>query len=312
MGRVVVVTGPTAAGKSEAALILAERLGAEIVSADSMQVYRGLDIGTAKPTPEDQARVPHHLIDLVDPAESYDVKTYQDQARSAILDIHGRGRLPLIVGGTGLYVRAAVDELDFPPRGEPELRKMLARRADVEGPEALHAELATRDPAAAERIDPHNIRRVIRALEVVQLTGEPFSEQTAHWEEHRSLYDLRLFAITMERRKLYARIDARVDRQIKAGLIDEVKGLLDRGYADYLTSRQAICYKELVAYFQGTTTLEAAVDLIKQRNRNYAKRQLTWLRRDPRVEWVEATDRAAADVADEIERRLDGSVIARG
>lgn len=283
----VVICGPTATGKTETGILVARELGGEVVSADSMMVYRGMDIGTAKPTREERQGVPHHLIDIVDPDAAFSVALYQELAEKRIADIHARGRLPLLVGGTGLYIRAVVDRYRFVAAPDPALRRRLAEEARAAGPDALHARLAAVDPVAAARIHPHNVRRVIRALEVYYRTGEPISRFQDLDGYTAAKYRLWMFGLTMEREQLYRRIEERVDRMIEAGLVEEVRRLLERGYSRGLTSMQALGYKEIAAYLQGEVTLEEAVRLIKRNTRRFAKRQLTWFRRDPRIKWLD-------------------------
>ncbi len=279
--RLIVIAGPTAVGKSDLATRLAEAMAGEIVSADSAQVYRGLDIGTAKPTAAERARVPHHLIDVRDPREPFTVAEYQGLARAAIADIQGRGRLPLLVGGTGLYIRAVLRPFDFagaPP--DPALRAQLA----TEQPLVLYARLRALDPAAAERIDPRNVRRTIRALEVCLTTGRPFS---AGWRQAPDLPpDVAFYALDRPRADLYQRIADRVHDQLRDGLLDEVAGLLAAGVPRAAQSMQALGYKEAAAHLAGEMSLAEMTDLLIRRTRQYAKRQLTWLRREPVRRWL--------------------------
>lgn len=293
--RVIAVVGPTAVGKSAVAEEMAVRIGGELVSADSMQVYRGMDVGTAKP-PRSARRVPHHCLDLADPQDPFSAALYQRAARSAIDRIAGGGAVPMLVGGTGLYVRAALDDWDFPPgaRISPEREAILALGAKL-GPEGLHALLAERDPEAAALIHPHNVRRVVRALEMAA-EGSSYAEQARRFAERRSLYDARFLGLDMDRPALYERIDARVDAMMASGLLDEVGALLRAGYRDALTASQAIGYKELVGVIEGGADPEAAAEAVKQATRRYAKRQLSWFRADPRIRWLDVTglDTAAA------------------
>lgn len=271
------------------------------MSADSMQIYKGMNIGTAKVTQEEMRNIPHYLIDIIDPAEPFSVAEYQRLARQAINDIASRGKIPILVGGTGLYVRAVIDKLEF-PAGETasEIRKKLEKRADREGPDALYKELIEKDPASADIVHPKNVRRIIRALEVIELTGRPFSEFHRTWKNRESIYDLEMFGLTMDRQKLHERINRRVDKMISAGLIDEVRNLVAHGYERFLTSQQAIGYKELIGYLKGEESLDEAVGTIKARTRQYAKRQLTWFRADPRVKWIDVDDKSINEVVDEI------------
>lgn len=283
---VIAVVGPTASGKSAVADLVAEALGSEVVSADAMQVYRGMDIGTAK-TPVSERRVPLLLVDVADPTEPYSAALYQRDSRRAIDRLRAEGRVPVLCGGTGLYVRAALDEMEF-PRGEVDgaVRRRYQDLAGKLGPEGVHALLAERDPESAALIHPHNVRRVVRALEMLD-EGVSYARQSAGFSEPREHYPSLQFALTMDRARLYARIDARVDAMMHAGLLDEVRSLMDAGAADALTSRQAIGYKELIDALEGRCTIGEAVDLIKLRSRRYAKRQLSWFRRDPRITWLD-------------------------
>jgi len=303
--KLIAIVGPTASGKSDVAVELAKRIGGEVVSADSMQIYKGMNIGTAKVTQEEMRGIPHHLIDIVDPTEPFSVAEYQRLARQKIDGIASRGKIPILVGGTGLYIRSVIDKLEF-PSGEvtSDVRRRLEERAEHEGGDVLYGELLQKDPAAADIVHPKNVRRVIRALEVIELTGRPFSEFHREWKSRESVYDLEMFGLTMDREKLRERVNRRVDRMIKAGLLDEVKDLVARGYERFLTSQQAIGYKELIGYLKGETALEEAVDTLKARTRQYAKRQLTWFRADSRVRWIDVADKTAEEIADEITAKL--------
>ncbi len=285
------LVGPTASGKSRLALELAAILGdVELVSVDSMQVYRGLDIGTAKPTPAERAAVPHHLIDVAAPSESWSVARFQAEARAAVRDIEARGRRALLVGGTGLYVQAVVDDLRFP--GEDlELRAELeARTADTGGVAVLYRELEARDPEAAARIDPHNVRRIVRALEVVRLTGRPFSSFGPGLAQFGpTAFPVRLAGVWLPREVIADRIAARVGHMRDAGLLDEVRQLAAGNGAFSRTARQAIGYKELLAHLDGAVTLDEAFDTTVRRTRSFARRQRMWFRRDPRITWHAAT-----------------------
>lgn len=301
----IAIIGPTGVGKSEVAIELAKKLDGEVISADSMQIYRGMDIGTAKVTPEEMDGIPHYLIDVVDPAEPFSVAEYQKMARQIIEDISRKGKMPILVGGTGLYIRSVIDKLEF-PSGEitSEIRKRLEERAEKEGGRALYEELIEKDPGAANLIHPNNVRRIIRALEVIELTGKPFTQFQKEWKTRESIYDLRMFGLTTIRKKLHERVNKRVDRMIAEGLLDEVKSLLSQGYESFLTSQQAIGYKELTGYLKGEKSLEDAIEVLKARTRQYAKRQLTWFRADPRVQWIDVTDKPVDEVVEEIMGRL--------
>jgi tRNA dimethylallyltransferase len=286
---VVAVVGPTASGKTEVAELLALDLPGEIVSADSMQVYRGMDIGTAKPAPGERL-VPYHCLDLVDPGEAYSAARFQRDAREAITSIAARGSWPVVTGGTGLYVRAALDDMAFPP-GERDsvVRGRYEDLARQLGPQALHDLLAERDPASARLLHPNNVRRVVRALEMLD-QGRSYADQASRFSERESIYDACIVGLRMDRERLYARVDARVDDMISGGLVEEVARLLQAGYRHAVTAAQAIGYKELVPVLEEGADLDAAVAEIKRATRRYAKRQMSWFDADPRVAWLDVTD----------------------
>lgn len=285
--RLAVIAGPTATGKSALALALADRLGGEIINADSRQIYRGMDIGTAKPSASDRLRVPHHLYGLIRPDEPFTLTNYLALARQAITDIAGRGKLPILTGGSGLYVRAVLRGMAppaVPPN--PSLRAALEQQARTAGVETLLAELQAADPLAAGRIDPRNLRRIIRALEVIRMTGKPFSAQGA---ETPPPYDAIQIGLTLERNELYRRIDARVDAMIAAGLVDEVRGLLAAGYRPDLPAFSSLGYREILAMLRGEMTLAEAVTAIKHHTHRFARQQYTWFRLDdPAITWFAA------------------------
>lgn len=282
--RVAAIVGPTAAGKTALSLELAERTGAEIVSLDSMQAYRGMDIGTAKPGPEELGRVPHHMIDVSDPATEVTVAEFRNLARSSIDDIASRRRLPLLVGGSGLYFRAVVDDLRFPPRSA-DLRRRLETEADDLGAGALHDRLAGVDPVAASRIEPGNIRRTIRALEAIELTGALFSEFDSSWESYQSLYDLRVVGLRRDRPELYRRISERAEEMLAAGLRAEAEALATRGLSQ--TARQALGYRQVLE-MPGAPEDEVLAAIVRATKR-FARRQEAWFRADPRVLWLDAS-----------------------
>lgn len=293
--RVIAVVGPTAVGKSDVAEGIAVLEDGEIVSADSMQVYRGMDVGTAK-TPTDLRRVPHHCVDVVEPGTAYSAALFQACAREAIAAISRRGRMPVVVGGTGLYVRAAIDDWHFPTGGQEAspVRGRLEALAQELGAEGLHLHLTQRDPAAGALIHPNNVRRVIRALEMAE-SGVSYAQQVEGFGERRSIYDVCFVGLTMERSALYGRIDQRVDRMIEAGLVAEVRGLLDAGLRGALTAQHAIGYKELVPVIEDGFPLADAIQQIKQATRRYAKRQLTWFKADPRIHWIDVTEMSLSE-----------------
>jgi tRNA dimethylallyltransferase len=277
----IVITGPTGVGKTDISLRLAERVGGEIVSCDSMQVYRLMDIGSAKATKEERERVPHHLIDILDPEETFTVSDFKRLAEEAIADISGRGRIPILVGGTGLYIDSVIMDMTFTEGGnDPEYRVQLSRLAGTMGNESVHALLREVDSVSAERIHPNNLKRVIRALEVYRQTGRPFSTFRDE-DTFNPAYDVRYYFLNRNREKLYEDIDRRVIRMMEAGLVDEVRMLKDRGLTRAHQSMQGIGYKEVLACLEGEVTLEEAVEMVQRFSRNYAKRQLTWFRRKP-------------------------------
>lgn len=291
----LVIAGPTASGKTALGITLAERCGGEIVSADSRQIYRLMDIGTAKPTPEQQARVPHHLIDVVWPDAAYTLAHYQADAVRSIAAVWERGRLPVLVGGTGLYVRAVVDGLAIPAVApQPELRAELEAEAATHGPAALHARLGALDPSAARTIDPRNVRRLIRAIEVCLVTGRPFSEQQgARPTAFRTL----TLGTNTERGALYSWADRRVDAMLAAGLVVEVEGLVARGYGWELPAMSSLGYREIGAYLRGEVSLEEAATRIKTATHAYIRRQLTWFRPDARIHWLDVADPTTPEAA---------------
>lgn len=290
-----VLTGPTASGKTALSIKLAHAHGCEIVCMDSMQIYRGMNIGTAKPDHLEMDGIVHHMLDIVDPNEPFSVAEYQERAEAVCADIFARGRQPLFVGGTGLYLRALRHPMAMGVvAGDDQLRDELQLIADAPGgKERLHDELAQVDPVTADRLHVNDARRVIRALEVYRLTGTPFSQQPI--VETEPPFDYRVATLTMDRTILYDRINHRVDQMLDAGLIDEVKGLLASGVPAGAQALKAIGYKEIISYLEGDWTLEKAIDELKKGTRHYAKRQLTWMRREEDVLWVDALDAQAYD-----------------
>jgi tRNA dimethylallyltransferase len=286
----VFLAGPTAVGKSEIALALAEKIGGEIISVDSMQVYRGMDIGTAKPSAADRARVPHHLIDVAEIGEAFDAAKFVALAGAAVVEISGRGRTPIFCGGTGLYFKAYLEGLGEAPPSDARLRVELEKIPVEE----LLGELAARDPAAYEKIDRQNPRRIVRAVEVIRLTGKPFSAQRARWNAERGTGNAeRLYAFSRSNEALRRRIDARVDEMFRRGLVAETEQLLKRGLVENKTAMQALGYRQVIEYLRGERPLAETIELIKIRTRQFAKRQMTWFRRQMNCEWVELT--AAGD-----------------
>lgn len=291
--RVLAIVGPTAVGKTALTLSLADSLGGEIISADSMQVYKGMDIGTAKPTSAERARVPHHLLDVREPGEAFSAADYQHLARAAVADISGRGRLPIFSGGTGMYIRAAIDDYNFVTiSNDWGIRDALRRQAKEAGLSALYARLLEVDPRVAGRIHVNDERRIIRALEVFQTTGRPLSFWESQKDARQAVYDAVLIGLERPRAELYARIEERVEAMIAQGLIDEVRTLLERGLS--FVAHQALGYKEIIPYLLGRCSLEEAKETLKRETRRYAKRQLTWFRADARIRWIDARDEAKA------------------
>lgn len=287
MKDIIVVAGPTAVGKTEYAIRLAQHLDGEIVSCDSMQLYKYMDIGSAKPTPQEQAQVKHYLVDEIDPREPFSVVEYQKKAADAIAEIHGKGKPAIISGGTGLYLNSLLYEMDFgaPPADEA-YRKELETFAQEHGAEALHKRLAEKDPSAAERIHPNNIKKAIRALEAIETGGKGIKPFDAVKKENPA-YRPFLIGLTRDREELYDRINRRVDILMEQGLLAEVQGLFDMGLTEENISMKGIGYKELIQYLQGKYSLEDAVELIKKNTRHYAKRQLTWFRRYDTMQWFD-------------------------
>ncbi|MNI24332.1 tRNA dimethylallyltransferase [compost metagenome] len=279
--------GPTAVGKTKLSLELAEAYNAEIISGDSMQVYRGMSIGTAKITPDEMKGIPHHLIDIHEPEEAYSAAEFQEQGKRLIEEISGRGKLPFIVGGTGLYIESLCYGFRFSEAVADEaFRSEQDAFAEEHGAEALHARLAAVDPASAARLHPNDRRRIIRALEIHHQTKVTLSAGQAE-QKKESPYELCLIGLTMDRAVLYSRIEKRIDLMLEQGLIDEVKGLLDKGCDRSLVSMQGLGYKEIAAYLAGELTLEDAVTLLKRDTRRFAKRQLSWFRHMKEIHWIE-------------------------
>lgn len=283
----VVLTGPTAVGKTKASIELAKSIGGEIISADSMQVYRYMDIGSAKISKEEMEGIPHYLVDVLDPREDFHVVKFQEMAKDAMEKIYSHGHIPILVGGTGFYIQALVYDIDFTNNDEDtSIRQKLEAFADQEGPAALHERLRKVDPKSAELIHANNKKRVIRALEFFEQTGKPISEHNETEKAKESPYDFRYFVLTDDRQRLYNRIDQRVDLMIEKGLVEEVKGLRVMGCTKDMVSMQGLGYKEILEYLDGEISLEAAIYKIKRDTRHFAKRQLTWFRRERQVIWL--------------------------
>ena len=298
--KLTVITGPTASGKTACAVELCLKAGGEVVSADSMQVYRGMDILTASPTVAEMRGVPHHMLGVIDPAEKFSAARYREMANSCIADILNRGKRAVLCGGTGLYINAVTRPMAFSERCDAELRRALMDiAAQPGGRRQLHDMLSEIDPEAAEKLHENDVRRVTRAIEVYRLTGRTQREQAELDAAREGDYDERLFVLSWPREVLYRRIDQRVERMLEAGLVDEVKRLRAEE-ARHPTALQAIGYKEIAAALDGALSMDEAIALVKQLSRNYAKKQMTWFRRDPRAIWIEAEGRGADDIADEI------------
>ena len=283
----IILTGPTAVGKTKASIGLAKAVDGEIISADSMQVYRHMDIGSAKIKPEEMEGIPHHLIDVLEPDDEFHVVKFQQLAKKAMREIWERGHIPIVTGGTGFYIQALLYDIDFDENEkEDACRKELEAYAREHGAEALHEKLALVDPASAEMIHPNNIKRVIRALEFYEQTGKRISEHNETQRQRESPYAFAYFVLTDDRAHLYERINRRVDQMIEEGLVNEVQALKDKGYTKQLVSMQGLGYKEILDYLDGNCTLEEAIYTIKRDTRHFAKRQLTWFKRERDVIWI--------------------------
>lgn len=284
----IILTGPTAVGKTKASIGLAKAIGGEIISADSMQVYRHMDIGSAKITKEEMADVPHYLIDVLKPEEEFHVVRFQQMAKAAMADIYSRGKIPIIVGGTGFYIQALLYDIDFTENeGDSVYREKLEALAKEKGAAYLHGQLAMVDPKSAEEIHANNIKRVIRALEFYHQTGQKISEHNERERQKESPYQFCYFVLNDRRECLYERIDQRVDQMIRNGLVQEVQTLKERGCTKQMVSMQGLGYKEIFSYLEGDCSLEEAVYIIKRDTRHFAKRQLTWFKRERDVIWVQ-------------------------
>ena len=300
----VVILGPTAVGKTELSIRLAERLGGEIVSADSRLFYRGMDIGTAKPTPAERARVPHHLIDVAAPDEVWNLAFYLQEAKNVIREIHQRGNLPFLVGGTGQYIQALVEGWRIPGvEPDPALREALLAWAEEIGPEGLRARLAVLDPDAAAEIDGPNLRRMIRALEVILRSGELFSAQKG---KGPTPYHVLRLGLTRPRQELYERVDLRIQNMLEAGFIEEVKSLLAQGYSPNLPPLSAIGYRQIIHYLNNVITLEEAVRQMKSKTRQFVRRQANWFQADdPQINWFQVSEDILVEMEEEIKDFLE-------
>ena len=304
MSQVIVICGATATGKSDLGIALAQEIGAEIINADSMQLYRGMDIGTAKLTLQERAGIPHHLLDVLDVAEDSTVAWYQEQARALISEIHSRNKSAIIVGGTGLYIKAILDDLNFPDTN-PEIRAALEAQAESFGSDALFERLQELDPAAALAIDRANTRRVIRALEVIEITGKPFTANLPRADSSRYPKALQ-FGLVMERTQLRERIDLRVDRMWEAGFVAEVDGLITAGILKGVTAQRALGYAQIIRMRGGQMSESEALEETKRASRQYARRQETWFSRDSRIQWVAQRQPRLETILEKINSQSNG------
>lgn len=290
MDKLIVLTGPTAVGKTSLSINLAKRIGGEIISADSMQVYKYMDIGSAKISKEEMDGIPHYLIDVLDPSEDFNVYEFQKMAKDALKKIYANGNIPIVVGGTGFYIQALLYDIDFSEEDNSDIRKRLEDEASTLGAEVLYNRLMEKDPDYANSLHQNNVKKVIRALEYIELNHKLFSEHNKEERNKPSPYDFNYFVLNDERQKLYNNIDKRVDMMFDSGLYDEVSLLYQKGYTKSLNSMQGLGYKELLDHFDGKCTLDEAKEKIKLETRHFAKRQLTWFRREKEVCWINKPD----------------------
>jgi tRNA dimethylallyltransferase len=283
---IIVICGPTGIGKTSAGIEAAEAFGGEIISADSMQIYKYMDIGTAKPTPQERARIIHHMIDIIEPDEDFSAARFAELAAGTIKQLRGKNAVPFVVGGTGLYIKALTQGLFDPGKVSPDAKTRLKKEAEINGTEVLYSRLMKSDPAAAERIHPNDTFRIIRALEIFEATGTPISEYRDKHGFSERPFNLLKIGLTMERKALYDRIEKRVDSMIEAGFIDEVRRLIGMNYSADLKSMQSIGYRHIADYLEGRTELDEALRVLKQDTRRFAKRQMTWFNADPEIVWV--------------------------
>ena len=294
-GKVLIISGPTSSGKSDIALDVAEKFGGEIISADSMQVYKGMDIGTGKLSKDEMRGIPHHLIDVIEPTEEYNVSRFVEMARKAIDDILSRGKLPIVVGGTGFYIKSLLYTGETgDPGKDPDYKNLLRERAEIEGLSSLYEELSKVDPEASRRIDRNNRARIIRALEYNHATGLRYSDYCDSVELHEPIYRAKMFVLECERSVLYERMDERIDRMMADGLVEEVRCMISRGVDSSCTSMNGIGYKEIASYLSGEIPIEEAIRLIKSNTHHYAVRQSTWFRHQKGTVVVDCTDREKA------------------
>ncbi len=298
MTQIIVVAGPTASGKTGAAVQLAKMFGGEVISADSMQIYKHMDVASAKPTEEEMQGIPHHLIDFVSPFEPFSVADYVKLAREKIAEIAARGKLPIVAGGTGLYISSLVDNIQFTEENaDPAVRERLIKQAETEGIQVLYSRLQELDPQASEKIHPNNTKRVVRALELYETTGLTLTEQNERSRQMPAPFSAFMLALSPQRERLYERINLRVDQMAEAGLFAEAEKLRQMGLTKDMQSMQGIGYKEAFDCLDGLTSREACLEIIKQATRHYAKRQLTWFRRDARYHWVNPEEEGSLQAA---------------
>jgi tRNA dimethylallyltransferase len=296
--QVIVIVGPTASGKTKISIELAKKINGEIVSADSMQIYKDMNIGTAKPTTEEMQGITHYMIGVISPSESFNLAMYKEMAEKCIEEILAKGKTPILVGGTGLYINTLIDGIEFLDfESDLSFRNQLIKKAETEGAEVLHKELEYIDKDAANKIDANNIRRVARALEIYHVTGKTKTELDRESKKELK-YNYKVYGIKLERDELYNRINLRVDKMIDQGLVNEVRELLDK-YVLSNTALQGLGYKEVIKYLDGTISYDEMTDIVKQETRKYAKRQLTWFRRDKRINWLEP-ENAVQEIIKEI------------
>jgi len=302
MKPLIIIVGPTAVGKTALGIALAQALNGEIISGDSVQIYRKLNIGSAKPTLEEQANIPHYLLDILDPDEPFTVAQFQSLAKKHIQDIQSRDKVPIVVGGTGLYIRSLLDPFEFPQQGSEEVRESWQKFLAKWGKEALHSELAKRDPESAKRLHPNDTVRIIRALEVSQLAGKPYSEVRGNHDLHYPPLDPSIVyvGLTAPRDIIYERINLRCEKMIEAGLLEETLGLIKEGYSPKLKPLQSIGYRHALMYLFGKVTREEMIRLFQRDTRHFAKRQLTWFRRDPRLTWFDTYKEKPASILESI------------
>jgi tRNA dimethylallyltransferase len=302
----VIIAGPTACGKTDTSIMLAKKINGEIISADSMQIYKFMDIGTAKVTNEEMDGIKHYLIDELMPDEEYNAMIFQQKAKIYIEEIYAKGKIPIIVGGTGFYINALVYDNNFmSTSNDISIRDSLMKEVEEKGEEFVYQKLKAVDPEYATIVHQNNVKRVVRAIEYYYQTGQKMSEHNKEAKQRKSPYDVSFVVLNMEREKLYQRINLRVDLMMKAGLLDEAKGLLNKGYSADLVSMQGLGYKEFIPYFNGEISLDSAIEELKQGTRHFAKRQLTWFRRQAKGLWIDLTQKDKFTAVKEIEEYIN-------